>query len=72
MTLTNGWQRKRNRVRLLAAPQAVAHQAPLFMGFSWQEWVSVPFSRGSSLLQGLNPSLLNCRWILYHLNQQAH
>ena len=30
------------------------------------EWVAIPFSRGSSMTQGSNPSLLHCKWILYH------
>ena len=32
------------------------------------EWVDIPFSRGSSRK---NPSLLHCRWILYHLSHQG-
>ena len=28
------------------------------------EWVAISFSRGSSLTQGSNPSLLHYRWIL--------
>ena len=35
------------------------------------EWVAIPFSRGSSLLQGSNPGLPHCRQILYHLNHQG-
>ena len=32
-------------VRLFATPRAVAHQAPLCMGFSWQEsWSGLPFT----------------------------
>ena len=27
--------------------------------------------QGISLIQGLNPSLLHCRWILYHLTHQG-
>ena len=34
------------------------------------EWVAIPFSRGPALTQGLNPGLLHCRQILYHLRQQ--
>ena len=33
------------------------------------EWVAVPFSRASSPLR-LNPGLLHCRQILYHLNHR--
>ena len=35
------------------------------------EWVAIPFSRGIFLTQGLNPGLLHCRWILYHLSLQG-
>ena len=35
------------------------------------EWVAFPFSRGSSQPQGLNPSLLHCRQILYQLSHQG-
>ena len=34
------------------------------------EWVAIPFSR-IFLTQGLKPSLLNCRQILYHLSHQG-
>ena len=40
-----------SHVRLFATPWTIAHQAPLFMGFSRQEYWSglpFPFSRGSS------------------------
>ena len=30
------------------------------------DWIAMPFSRGSAWTQGSNPSLLHCRWILYH------
>ena len=52
----------------------VAHQAPLSMGFSRQE-----YWRGChSLLQGIIPTqgsnlgLLRCRQILYHLSHQRN
>ena len=51
----------------------VAHQAPLFMGFPWQEYqseLSFP-SPGTFLTQGLNWGLLHCRWILYYLSHQG-
>ena len=35
------------------------------------ELVAIPFSRGSSLTQGLNPGLLHCRQILYCLSHQG-
>ena len=36
-----------SRVQLFAIPWTVAHQAPLLMGFSRQEYWSMPSSRGS-------------------------
>ena len=54
-------------------PWTVAHQAPLSMGFSRQEY----WSGCSSLLhgifptQGSNPRLLCCRQILRHLSHQG-
>ena len=35
------------------------------------EWVAISFSREPYLTQGLNPSLLHCRWILYWLSYQG-
>ena len=35
------------------------------------EWAAIPFSRGFILTQGLNPSLLPCRQILYHLSNHG-
>ena len=35
------------------------------------EWVAIPFSRGSSQPQGLNPDLPHCRQILYCLSHQG-
>ena len=41
------------------------------------QWVAVPFSRGSSLFQGifptqgLNPGLLHCGWIFYQLSHKG-
>ena len=35
------------------------------------EWVAISFSRGIFLTQGLNPDLLLCRQILYHLSHQG-
>ena len=51
----------------------VAHQAPLFMRFSRQEYrnVAIPFSRGSSLPRDQNIDFLHCRQILYHLSYQG-
>ena len=36
------------------------------------DWVAVPFSRAIFPTQRLNPSLLNCRWILYCLSHQGN
>ena len=49
-------------------PWTVAHQAPLSMGFSRQEYWSGWHSLLQGILptQGLNPGLLHCRQILYH------
>ena len=41
------------------------------MGFSRQEWVAIPFSRGIFPTRGSNPGLLHCRWILYRLSHQG-
>ena len=51
-------------VRLFATPWTVAHQAPLSMEFSRQEYWSV-------LTQGSNLGLLHCRQILYRLSHQG-
>ena len=49
-------------------PWTVAHQAPLFVGFSRQEyWSGLPcLLQGIFLTQGLNLHLMRCRQILYH------
>ena len=64
-----------SHVQIFATPWTVAHQAPLLMGFSRQEyrWCGLPFPSPKDLLfltQGLNPCLLHCRQILYHLSHQ--
>ena len=55
-----------------ATSQNVAHQAPLSMGFSRQEfWSDCRFLlQRIFLTQGSNLSLLHCRQILYHLNHR--
>ena len=58
-------------VRLFVTPWTVAHQAPLSMGFSRQEYWS-GFLQGIFLTQGSNPGLLHCRQILYHLSHQGN
>ena len=52
-----------SRVQLLATPLTIAHQAPLSVGFSRQEyWSGLPCSPlGIFLTQGSNPSLLHHR-----------
>ena len=50
----------------------LAHQAPLSVGFSRQEYwsgLSFPFP-GDFLTHGSNPGLLHCRQILYQLSYQ--
>ena len=56
-----------------AIPWTVACQAPLSMGFSRQEyWSGLPGpSPGDLPHPGLNPGLLHCRQILYHLSHQG-
>ena len=53
-----------------ATPWTVAHQDPLSMEFSRQEyWSGLPCpSPGDLPTQGLNTGLLHCRQILYHLS----
>ena len=62
-----------SRVRLCAAPEMAAHQAPPSLGFSRQEhWSGLPFpSPGDLSCQELNPGLLHCRQILYQLSHQG-
>ena len=50
----------------------VAHQVPLSMEFSRQEyWSQLPCPPpGGRLDPGIDPSLLHCRQILYHLSYQ--
>ena len=61
-----------SRVRLFATPWTVAHQAPLSMGFSRQEyWSESPSpSPGDLPDQGWNLSIFHFRWILYPLSHQ--
>ena len=62
-----------HHAQLLATLWTVAHQTPLSMEFSMQEyWSGLPFpSPGIFLTQGSNPGLLHCRQILYHLSHQG-
>ena len=59
--------------QLFVTPWTVAHQAPLSMGFSRQEYWSGLHGllQGIFPTQGLNPGLLHCRWILYQLSYQG-
>jgi len=75
--------KSQSEVKLLAAklcpadsfviPWTVAHQAPLSMGFSRQEyWSGLPFlSLGILLTQESNLGLPHCRQILYHPSRQS-
>ena len=60
-------------VQLFVTPWTVACQAPLSMGFSRQVcWSVKPFlSPGIFPTQALNPGLLHCRQILYHLSHSG-
>ena len=61
-------------VQLFAIPWTVAHQAPLSMEFSRQEyWSGLPLSSPADpSTQGSNLGLLHCRQILYHLSHQGY
>ena len=54
----------------LCIPWTVAHQAPLSMELSRQEyWSGMPFPSSGDLLKlGIKPSILHCRQMLYHLS----
>ena len=60
-------------VHLFVTPWAVAHQAPLSMGFSRKEyWSGLPCPPlGSLPIQGWNPGLPHCRQILNGLRPQG-
>ena len=61
-----------SHVWLFATPWTVAHQAPVSMGFSRQEyWSGLPFPTPGDPPQGWNLDLLHCRQILYHLSHQV-
>ena len=64
------WCYSLSHVQLFATPWAIACWAPLSMGFSRQEyWSGLTFlSLGDLPDQELNPGLLHCRQILYHLS----
>ena len=54
-------------------PWTVAHQAPLSMGFTREEYWNGLHSllQGIFLTQGSNLDFLHCRQILYHLSHQG-
>ena len=56
----------------LASPWTVAHQDPLSMGFSRQEfWSVLPCPPPIFPTQGSNPGLPHCGWILYQLSHKG-
>ena len=61
-------------VRLFATPWTAAYQASRSMEFSRQEyWSGCHFLlQGIFPTQGLNPGLLHCRQMLYHLSHQGN
>ena len=61
-------------VRLSVTLRIIAHQAPLSMGVSRQEyWSGLPFpSLGDIPNPGIKPRLLYCRWILSLRHQIFH
>ena len=62
-----------SHVWLCVTPWTVAHQAPLSMGFSRQEyWSGLPaLLQGIFLTQELNQGLSHCRQTLYCLSHQG-
>ena len=63
-----------SHVQLSVTPWTAAGQAPLSMRVLQVrilEWVAMPSSRGIFPTQRLNPGLLHCRQILYHLSYQG-
>ena len=77
LTFPNKWSWKKLKLKsfspvwLFATPWTAAHQAPLSMAFSRQEyWSGLPFP-SIFLTQGLNPGLTHCRQTLYHLSHKG-
>ena len=60
-------------IQPFATPWTVAHQAPLSLGFSRQDyWNGLPFpSPGDLPDPRIESGLLYCRQILYHLCDQG-
>ena len=61
-----------SHVWFFVTPWTVARQAPPYMGFSRQEYRSGALLKGIFQTQQLNPDLLQCRQILYHLSHQGN
>ena len=59
---------------LFGTPWTIAHQAPLSIGFSRQEyWSGLPCPSPEDLPDsGFELGVLHCRQILYHLSHQDH
>ena len=59
--------------QLFVTPRTVAHQGPLSMELPSKNTGvgSHSLLQGIVLTQGLNPGLLHCRLILYHLSQEG-
>ena len=62
-----------SHVWLFAVSWTVTRHAPLFIEFSRQEYQSGSYFFLQEIFwtQGLNPSLLHCRQILYHLSHRG-
>ena len=60
-------------VQLFETPQTVAHQAHLSVEFSRQGyWSGLPFPSARDLPDpGIEPGVLHCRHLLYHLSHQS-
>ena len=63
-----------NCVQFFVTPRTAGGRASLSIGFPRQEyWSGLPFfPQGIFPTQGLNPGLLRCRQILYHLSYQRN
>ena len=69
-SMTSGWKsQSHSAVSDSATPWTVAHQAPVSMGFSRQEYCNgCPFLlQGIFLAKGLNPGIQHCRQIFDRL-----
>ena len=72
------WAQLLSRVRLLVTSWTVAHQAPLSVGFPWQEyWSGLPFPPSGDLPKpGIEPTLAlyhrAAKEALLHITPQTH